>query len=112
MSRQTPTQIMTMQRQTWTFSSSGWLFTYFFGVIKALREENALENRCVRSARSQNKQTESTMPIACIQTPFSCWKVLLALEITCDSGKVKALGQPNTTVVVSGAIHIPNTVVH
>lgn len=32
---------------TWTFSTSGWLFTYFFGVIKALREQNALEHRDV-----------------------------------------------------------------
>ena len=26
--------------QVWTFSSSGWLFVYFFGVIKCLREQD------------------------------------------------------------------------
>lgn len=25
-------------RQAWTFSSSGWLFVYFFGVIKCLKD--------------------------------------------------------------------------
>ena len=25
-------------RQAWTFSSSGWLFVYFFGVIQCLKE--------------------------------------------------------------------------
>jgi hypothetical protein len=35
---------------TWTFSTSGWLFTYFFGVIKALREQGELDgNRYVYS---------------------------------------------------------------
>ena len=32
------------QRQMWTFSSSGWLFVYFFGVIKALRDLKLNEN--------------------------------------------------------------------
>ena len=32
-------------RQAWTFSSSGWLFVYFFGVIKCLKDFG--QHRCV-----------------------------------------------------------------
>ena len=32
------------QRQLWTFSTSGWLFCYHFGVVKALKEQDM--SRC------------------------------------------------------------------
>lgn len=39
------TQPVFTDAQLWTFSSSGWLFVYFFGVIKALRDLKL--NECV-----------------------------------------------------------------
>lgn len=33
-----PPELKNGKRQAWTFSSSGWLFCYFFGVIKCLRD--------------------------------------------------------------------------
>lgn len=40
--RRAPRRVPTERvgRQAWTFSSSGWLFVYFFGVIKCLRKMN------------------------------------------------------------------------